>query len=1144
MSSQSPPSSHYHDAPEVHRQVPVKADDNKVCSLLAFHVVKARSNILKTSKNPFRQALPTSASVASSGSHESQSSVPGRQKPPRTVFKDLPTAHSSITSGTARNQQRAAPNSVPVAWEEENSIPLQEFDVPERKNHPSPSLLDDLPLPPPPAAIVQRRFNKQSSDSDSCLVADDDKFASEQTKQNFKKGKQHQNSLKASSVYHTSLGALPSSLPRNKASLNNGTRSRKHNFESYTAALAFPDLVSTPAPNEPTPLLPRQSAKTSRALTNAASSLPEGSTVGNIYKHYVRSEIFDDGESDWDDVQSAYDLADGYPPAQRFGSHTVDNGLSSGSLSSSQQSALEIRKQRRAERMKSGVQPPASALPSLPIHSSHLLPSSSRGVEPSSSYGDTYNLLDLTEQSPWTPNLPVLRNDRSDVRADQALSGSDNSSLRASYPFRSNNGPQIHVSQAEDENDDDYRSYLNNHNQDRQPLAWEVSQALRRASNLSAYSDGSIATSIVENYRHLQSKASNSNELGMLRRQLGNSHPSEPEIDEEPRAAAAWAFYDQEAIPSNWIADRQQNLIRIPIQQHIHFPNSPPIPEDEVNSKRDEDEANDWETVGESGFDTEYKGSTPAMLGAHRTGSSIADTSDAGTASTHIPEITDYGSTERIAQHPGHIEYHGDYRQRDLKKTKIPVILPVYGEHKVNGWMADSNRLRSPRNGFYHTPEPLQRRHTNPFNSPPPEIAPTYSANKPYTSLNRRQRPPKPNYFPSPVSIKTNSSSDDTGVDQRRVARGRPTRSGAVQNFSRPSNWMDDFTEPGPEVKSNGAFLDDIPHVAGSADRPSSWHLATAFANGETIPGYNLDGVRIVADAEQGRTNNDGFLEQKTYGGKHGPTGNKERNTLVKGPPGAFYGNLLRPKAERSQSHKIEGTRKLTNPYRQSSANGPTNSLRPLALAGRQDRPLTPTNNIDVGLDMYPNASLSREPNDFIYRSPLAPPKRKTWQEMYTQEQMSEFRATNVDGAFEPRTAEPNAGLLGGGDCAIPQGASSVHLYEEPRMWGGQQRKGFGFGSWEEPRARDRFDPDSKHKQYSILALCLCNIIFPMLILFAWGKLDWIMYWCSTGQYHSFGKHQKKAAQFCLAGWVLGSAIVLTVILVWYFSTHSHPLHP
>ena len=56
---------------------------------------------------------------------------------------------------------------------------------------------------------------------------------------------------------------------------------------------------------------------------------------------------------------------------------------------------------------------------------------------------------------------------------------------------------------------------------------------------------------------------------------------------------------------------------------------------------------------------------------AHRAGSSIADTSDEGTLSTYIPEISEYGSTERIAQHPGTVEYCGDYRQRDLKKTNI-----------------------------------------------------------------------------------------------------------------------------------------------------------------------------------------------------------------------------------------------------------------------------------------------------------------------------------------------------------------------------------------------------------------------------------------------------------------------------------------
>jgi hypothetical protein len=1097
----------------------------------------------------------------------------------RTVFHDLPTAHSSITSGTARSRQRAPSNSntITEAYEEEDSIPLQELEPPKRTKLKSSSFIHELPLLPFPAAIAQHRLNKRSTASDSCLVAEDYNFVSSQkTKQTRDKSKQPQYPLQSSSIYHTSAGAAPSS-----SLFPTDSRPSKDKYESYSVAIPFPDLGSTPAPQEGNHPLPRQSSKATRAVSNTGSSLPEGSTVGNIYKHYVRSQIFDDIDSVDDDVHSECDMADGYPPTQGFGKRAIGNGLSSDFLSNDQlqQSALNFRKQRRAERLTSRGQPPTSDLPSIPNPSSCLLPSVSQGIEPSSSYGDTQNLLELTEQARFgnqpTLSCPTGKN----YMFGQEIAGLGNLTQRnfpylsANNPFGGSNGPQIHVSQANDENydSDDYRSHRNDRDQDRQPLEREVSQALRRASNFSAYSDGSIATSVVEVYRNFQSEASSSNELETLRRHIEISPPSEPEIDEESRAAAAYseAFYDRDAIPRRWIANDQQNLIRVPIQHHSRFPNSPPIsPEDEINSQREgsrdeselDDDVNDWETVGGSGFGNE---SAPAMLGegmAHRAGSSIADTSDEGTLSTYIPVISEYGSTERIAQHPGNVEYSGDYRQRDLKKTNIPIFLPVYGEHKVNGYLADSNRLRAPPNPYNHTPRPLERKHINPFKSPPPEITTKASGSKPYSSMNRRHHPPKPYHFPSHASIKTNSSTDENDITGSRMASAHPYRSGGVENFSRPFNWMDDFGDPGPAINSNRDFLKPIPPVAEPEDRPSSWGHIIAFARGESVEGYNADGTRIT-DSPLGRgfmrersfsghplsavTNQptDGFVERKTYGGKHGPSTQKERSTLVKGPPGAFYHGLSRPKPDRSQSN-TERPRKFKPTYRQSSANEyPTNGLRTLSLvANRKDRPVTPIVSVDSMMDLGPDPSLSSRPNDFVYRSPLAPPKRKTWQQLYTQKQLSEFRETaQVGRVFESRGSRPvelNAGLLDGredGRDFLKQESSRKHLGEVPRLWGGQQpHRGTRF--YQEPIERICTDQPKKKKQISIFVLCLCNLIFPMLLLFHKDKLDWIMLWWTTGEFYSFGKPQKTVALYCFVGWCIATFIGLIVFLIWWFA--------
>ena len=906
-------------------------------------------------------------------------------------------------------------------------------------------------------------------------------------------------------------------------------------------------------------------------LSNTESSLPEGSTVANIYKHYVRSEIFDDVESDAAD--SEFDLGDRYPTNQPFGNRVADTGASSNSPLDDQQhrSALDFRKQRRAERQGGYLgPPPGCALPSVPDPSPHLLPSSSHGFGHSSSYGDTHNLLDLTEPSHKTNYQPNLT--RSHRRNDLALSEiSKPSRENASYlgpnnPYR-NHGPQILIS-GENALDDD--GYHHNSVADRQPLEREVSEALRRASNFSAYSNGSIATSVLEQYGQVQSDASSSNGRGFLRKYIENSPPSEPDVDEEIRAAAAQAqaFYDRGAIPSEWINTRSQNSVRVPIQHQNAFPDSPPIsPEDEVNPEDvsptsqetgDGDNANDWETIGESAFGMEFNDSLTG--GIHRTGSSIANTSDDGTTSTHIPEISNYGSSERIAQHPGHIQFFGDYRQRDLKNSNIPVFLPVFGEHKVNGYLADSNRLRVPRNPFNHVPRPLGRKHTNPFNSPPPEVLKKGIGRKPYSSISRDRRTPKPNHFPPSTSINSSPSSDDSDISEQRLGARHFTRpKPAAEGLPQPIDWMEEFGDPGPAINfSTPNFLKPIPHVVEDESRPSSWQHIMAFARGDSVEGYNADGTRIVEGSSlgqgfmrehsfsgnpftpaivdaQNKVSTDGFVEQLLYGGMDGSKAarERERTTLVKGPPGAFYQGLSRPKTNRyrSQSHGTEATPRVKVPHRQTSARDyPTNALRPLSLvpdSNIRPRPITPLENANEAIG--PDPSSSRRPDDFVYRSPLAPPKRSTWQKLYTKEQMATFRdAAKADGLHDPRTIDLNAGLLRDGNReSIKEDSSNRHLWEEPRLF-----------YWPPTLYDVDTEQFKRKKKISIVVLCLCNLFPPLLLLYANGNMDGIITWWTNGDYISFGRPQKKAAWVCVGGWIAAMLIGLIIFLIYWFTFH------
>ena len=279
----------------------------------------------KISTNPYRQRQ---------GRQEPASGT-RKNTPVRAVYYDLPTAHSSITSGSARSRYRATSLNKSEVHEEEDSIPLEDLE---------PSFLQNLPLPPPPAITSSSRYGDRSDE-----ILDSERRVAD------------------SSTYHSSLGASPSgSLP-------------------------------------------------------PSSSLPDGSTIGNIYKQYARSDEADDGY----DADSDHRAKDHRLPSDT----SLDEQL--------RPSALNVRKRRREERMvdPSG-QPPKHAVPNLPSPTAlRVTPSTSHGITMThSSYGDTHNLLEITQSAengnvhrlPGNENKAAMSrsNCRSDLKSDQFVSKS------------------------------------------------------------------------------------------------------------------------------------------------------------------------------------------------------------------------------------------------------------------------------------------------------------------------------------------------------------------------------------------------------------------------------------------------------------------------------------------------------------------------------------------------------------------------------------------------------------------------------------------------------------------------------------------------------------------------------------------------
>ncbi|RAL59914.1 hypothetical protein DID88_000541 [Monilinia fructigena] len=538
--------------------------------------------------------------------------------------------------------------------------------------------------------------------------------------------------------------------------------------------------------------------------------------------------------------------------------------------------ALNIQKQHKVVRVAEEPrgQPPTRTLPEIPtLPVSTIAPSVSQGIGTSSSYGDTHKLLDLT-QTAKAGSRGVMQQRTNDVHSDGddseavIISPADDPSVYGDDPHWTD--PVIL----------------------RQPLEREVSKALRRASGYSVYSMESVSTSFTGSSMSKTRLHSDAGSLNTEQREF---------------VAQAQAFYDRGAIAPSWVTAQHQNVVRIPISHSINLPDSPPEspyeqPLGSSEKHATPTEAEDWETVAESAagpFGRSRQNEPGMMMGGlvNRAGSSIADNSDDGTESTEPLHIDEYGSSERIAQHPGNIEYYGDYRQRDLKKTHIPVFLPVFREHKVNGYLADSNRTRPPRSNYNYNPQPLGKAHVNPL-------------------------------FPPSLHTSEESADFTTSNQGRQVSSGNQ---GHVDDRLR-FDWTGDLGEPGLAL---GGPNDEMPGLI--KKRSSSWQYVLALGEKMASPKR----VPITTASTNTSKHKEINIELKAPGA----TKPQDHKPFIKGPPGAFYRDLhMNSKHEPRRVSLIQANRPSKIPDRNNSTKDyPTNALRPLALlasATNASRPL------------------------------------------------------------------------------------------------------------------------------------------------------------------------------------------------------------
>ncbi|KAF7942296.1 hypothetical protein EAE99_000346 [Botrytis elliptica] len=1133
------------------------------------------------SKNPYRQQpvssdYPRSRSTSQDVEFPSSSNKP---TPVRAVFDDLHTAHSSITSGNKRtlSGRRAISHNLFEPPERSDSVPLQKI---ERKRGTNvESFLQNIPLPPPPAALFGGRYGSDVENSTpvprsrsqrlpstakvepgSLLgnmktalttisspitqdLIDEENDAPHRPPENLNIAKgtfgkkasgyvalDKENDEKDPStpearqsghggnvrgkpsiqfqghdfpIPHFPLGEVlsGSSSSDEGGSLGDLTRTKPHNLTRHSLYTPNQGEVQSPISKSFSDTTPQRHSYDFRRAT---------STVGNIYKHYLHSSGGGADTDSEEEMNEKSPLRGEIATQDSDQQHYIREFDLNMRLDSKEMlpTALSIHKQRKVVRVaeEPNNQPPTRTLPEIPILDVPIIaPNISLGTgQPS--YGDTHKLTQTTKGV----SRKVLQQRTNDIDSDgdDSEAGVSAQLHVPSFPFATPKvqaTPKVIISPADDPSVYGDDPHWTDPVIMRQPLEREVSKALRRASGYSVYSMESASTSLTRRNEHPRPQRSGLNFSRKIN--VEDTPPSDSgSLSTEQRdfIAQAQAFYDRGAIAPNWVTANHQNVVRIPISHSVNLPDSPPdSPNDRPHESSEKPttptEAEDWETVADSaaGPFGRSKPNEPMMMGGlvNRAGSSIADNSDDGTDSTEPLHIDEYGSSDRIAHHPGNIEYYGDYRQRDLKKTHIPVFLPVFREHKVNGYLADSNRTRPPPNYYNYNPQPLLKTHTNPFKSPPPKMKP----------------PRGQNINLIPPSLHTSEESADfTNSNQgQQVTSGNK---GHVDDRLR-FDWTGEV-EPGIAL---GGSSDNLPPL--NKKRSSSWQYVLALGEKIASPKRELFATTSTTSSKHKEIN----IELKATGASK-PQGQKP---FIKGPPGAFYRDLhLNSKHEPRRASLIQAKRPAKLPAQNNKTKEyPTNTLRPFALLASttntpssiEDRPIvkqpsTPArNNKNRGAE-------SDNPNDFIYRSPLAPPKRPSWQDLYSPRQLQEIRNAAIsDGFFESQPVLGNS-------PRDSKGNTWKHLFENPKL-----------SPWSQNPAHIIIEA-SRKRSISIMVLALCNLFPPILLLYATGRMDGVIVWWTNGDFSSFALKQKRYAWLLLACWMCVIAIGLVAFLIIFFT--------
>ncbi|KAI9744533.1 MAG: hypothetical protein M1818_002062 [Claussenomyces sp. TS43310] len=640
-------------------------------------------------------------------------------------------------------------------------------------------------------------------------------------------------------------------------------------------------------------------------------------------------------------------------------------------------------------------QVPTYALPAIPDGPRRQSGGSfSENLQGSSSYGDTRNLLEMTQQTQVTRDIGMVS------KSLEHFSNEHFSNLDSDFPLQTTSrGPYHILDMAKSLLPSSSGGELSNHSsipkeatcersidlnadkltgRPRVKRERDVSAALHKHS---AYSAGSQAfgSSEPKNGGFQSSTGSSNNLLNFIGAE--DVRPlTPPDVNDEQ------GFYHRPVIPQRWMESQRLDRVRIPIHrqstpettpesQTHHF--SPAYDEDQ---RERDDDVNDWETIGTGLISRNITHPLDLMAGVvNRAGSSMADVSEDSVDRSANLGRNDFASSELVTQHPAQSHYTHKYRLRKIKDGALPILLPVYKQdYCINGFPANSFRSQAlksvPNQPDYQSPaEEVVSNRPNPFNSSPPEVM---------TGAGSIVKADKVAYVQRP--------------SQQEDSIGDTARTHGTQENSRPNSsaWMDDFGEPGPSIRLICRHPKTAEYEAYDNPFQDSYMSRRQCGYGSCRSDARTAGSSIADESTESLDSIGNEPLQQHLIQPYPPRlleathGNNETSTrtwtpLVHGPPGALYQDI-RARPEPRGDEPLHDHRAARQVQRSSQVH-PTNQMRPLSLLTVY-RPETP-----VGFDGHHQREFRRS-KEFVYRSPLAPIKSKSWRYLYSAKQLISFK--------------------------------------------------------------------------------------------------------------------------------------------------------